>query len=266
MVTRTVILLISCIILFTINTEPVKHTFRITDASISYELKNATIPYYIVIMIGVVYMILITMSEYIQYRNYITFKRRVMYYITGITESILIVILITGIVKLSVGRLRPDFLNRCFGDDYIDVIRKMKDILYTRDICETFHSTIEGSKSFFSGHTSTMFAYSPIMTVYILKTLNQKDFKGSTRYRVDFMRSIITLIALAPMVFALYVGITRITDNKHHYSDVTMGIVVGTMSSCSYLYDVAKLDNKKDDVLLDHDLINCNQVYTPLTF
>eukprot|EP01083_Nonionella_stella_P212938 768447_1 len=75
-------------------------------------------------------------------------------------------------------------------------------------------------------------------------------------------------IALSPTIFATYVGCSRLTDYKHHYSDVLTGAIIGIFFSFlsfiyyksefyyGFSYDIKRIfafeedeDNHNDDVV-----------------
>jgi len=183
----------------------------------------------------------------------------------GMIEALFLTTLITEVVKIGVGRLRPDFLNRCFGDDYLSVVNKMNDTrLYTRNDCTVHSGILDGSKSFFSGHTSSMFATAPFVTVYIMKLMDHIDVEMFSIFKEDLLMGALTIMSILPILFSLYVGMTRITDNKHHFSDIIGGAVAGVMTSYLYLYDVSGLKFYKDKDVLES--INEHLYYQPSTY
>jgi len=126
---------------------------------------------------------------------------------------------ITQIVKITVGRPRPDLIDRCqppanatdppFG-------------LSTWTICTQTNSSImkDGFRSFFSGHSSLSFAGLGFLSFYLAGKMHLFDKRGHTGK---------TWLALSPFSAAALVAISRTMDYRHHWQDVLVGSIVGTV-------------------------------------
>ncbi|KIL68598.1 hypothetical protein M378DRAFT_158421 [Amanita muscaria Koide BX008] len=126
---------------------------------------------------------------------------------------------ITQFVKLTVGRPRPDFIDRCqppanatdppFG-------------LSVWTICTQTDSYImkDGFRSFFSGHSSLSFAGLGFFSFYLAGKMHLFDKRGHTGK---------TWLALSPLSAAALVAISRTMDSRHHWHDVLVGAIVGTV-------------------------------------
>jgi phosphatidate phosphatase len=76
-------------------------------------------------------------------------------------------------------------------------------------------------------------AYSMVyLTIYIQKRLPMNNSSGV------MLRSLIQGLALN---LAIYVGYTRISDYWHHWSDVLMGLIQGSISSLITAYHLSDL-------------------------
>ena len=155
--------------------------------------------------------------------------------------SILFAHLTQTVIKYNVGRPRPNF-NKYWFDDPKDA-----------------------RKSFPSGHATFSFSIYFLLSIYLIQTLynirNYIIYNNKVNKHELQLNSIISdknidiyfglniliyfrnymiiclLLCLSPGIFALYVGCTRLTDYKHHYSDVLAGILIGVSSSfLSYFY------------------------------
>jgi len=144
---------------------------------------------------------------------------------------------LTNIGKVTMGRLRPHFIPSCFnvfayqgfctnpnewiwnytciGEDSSSI--KVKDGAY--DIRQSFPS----------GHASTAFCGLIFLALYIHKVWNYRN------------------LGLFPYIFqagcfalAAYIGITRITDNRHHPTDVLAGSILGTFIAIVAFHYVVK--------------------------
>ena len=117
---------------------------------------------------------------------------------------------LTQLVKVSVGRLRPDFLARCRPENNMPNAKCLGD----PSVVE------EGRKSFPSGHASLSFAGLSMLTFYILGKLQIID-RGQRALLAEWM------LAFLPVVGALMVALSRVSDYRHHWQDVTVGSLLG---------------------------------------
>lgn len=127
----------------------------------------------------------------------------------GTISSLSLTLVIVSLVKVSVGRLRPDFLARCKPIDGL-CTGAPKDIR-------------EGRKSFPSGHTALAFASLGFVGFYwAAKLLHARTPQvAGSLWKL--------LLVLAPWAVALLVGLSRIADYWHHWEDVLAGALVGTV-------------------------------------
>ena len=174
-------------------------------------------------------------------------KRNLRYHtvaILGLLLGVSLTYLITSILKVSLGKLRPDFKDRCKPKDLPDNEDKLGKILN----CTGDKSVItEGRKSFPSGHTSTSFAgyvYSSLYIGYQLKLFSQQTYVLKTFFFI------------IPWIIATLIAVTRIFDNKHHFSDVFggagIGIVFAFFSFFLYFPSLRKLamDQAGEDAII----------------
>ncbi|CAE6424835.1 unnamed protein product [Rhizoctonia solani] len=125
---------------------------------------------------------------------------------------------VTQVVKVTVGRPRPDAIARCKPppDAHDTAIFG----LVTTSICtETdAYMMTDGWRSFFSGHSSLSFAGLGFFSFYLAGKLHLFDERGHTGK---------AWIALTPLTGALLVAISRTMDYRHHWQDVLVGSTVG---------------------------------------
>ena len=81
------------------------------------------------------------------------------------------------------------------------------------------HAAREGRKSFPSGHSSMAFAGMFYLSLYLAARLQPWAEPSSAPWRM--------LAAGAPSAAAAWVGLTRIRDYYHHWSDVFAGTLLG---------------------------------------
>ncbi|EUC56449.1 DPP1-diacylglycerol pyrophosphate phosphatase-like protein [Rhizoctonia solani AG-3 Rhs1AP] len=125
---------------------------------------------------------------------------------------------VTQVVKVTVGRPRPDAIARCRPQP--DAHDTAVFGLVTTSICtETdAYKMTDGWRSFFSGHSSLSFAGLGFFSFYLAGKLHLFDERGHTGK---------AWIALTPLTGALLVAISRTMDYRHHWQDVLVGSIVG---------------------------------------
>lgn len=178
-------------------------------SDLKYPLKSNTVPVWAVPMLAVVLPIVIFLVIYIRRRDIYDLHHAVL----GLLFSILVTAVITDAIKDAVGRPRPDFFWRCFPDGK-DVYDKLGDV-----ICHGDESVIkEGHKSFPSGHTSWSFAGLGFLSLYLAGKLKAFDRKGHVAK---------LCVIFLPLLAASLVGISRVDDYWHHWTDVFAGGLIG---------------------------------------
>ncbi|CAE6424138.1 unnamed protein product [Rhizoctonia solani] len=125
---------------------------------------------------------------------------------------------VTQVVKVTVGRPRPDAIARCKPP--ADAHDNASYGLVTTAICtETdAYMMTDGWRSFFSGHSSLSFAGLGFLSFYLAGKLHLFDERGHTGK---------AWIALTPLTGALLIAISRTMDYRHHWQDVLVGSAVG---------------------------------------
>jgi len=126
---------------------------------------------------------------------------------------------VTQFVKITVGRPRPDLIDRCQPPQgLVDPVFKLTD--WT--ICSQTDNGIlrDGFRSFFSGHSSLSFAGLGFFSFYLAGKMHLFDNRGQTGK---------AWLALAPFAAASLVAISRTMDYRHHWHDVLVGSIVGTV-------------------------------------
>lgn len=156
--------------------------------------------------------------------------------ITGFLYTLLYTNLVTECFKLIVGRPRPIYyalhiFSKVFEDD--------------RE-----HYDDQARKSFPSGHSSlSMAAWAYIAFILLADARAIKKDKPVIAW-------ILAHIAGGGLMFALWIGSTRITDYWHHTSDVVTGLVLGgamAFAVYSTLVDCSWKKAPKQDTLLDKE-------------
>jgi len=129
---------------------------------------------------------------------------------------------LTQVVKVTVGRPRPDLIDRCQprpGTADSPVFG-----LVSVSVCTQTDQRMlkDGFRSFFSGHSSLSFAGLGFLSFYLAGKMHLFDERGHTGK---------SWLALAPLTGALLVAISRTMDYRHHWHDVLVGSIVGLVLS-----------------------------------
>uniref|UniRef100_A0A8R1EA77 AcidPPc domain-containing protein n=1 Tax=Caenorhabditis japonica TaxID=281687 RepID=A0A8R1EA77_CAEJA len=126
--------------------------------------------------------------------------------------------LMVKFVKGFVGRLRPNFYDTCRPLPISACDTNDPNVFVTDFTCTGDPLHVEESrKSFYSGH-STVAMYSAFWTVLYL----QARLKPAIPNNV-----LVGILQFIVMTGGLFICCSRISDNKHHWSDVLVGILVG---------------------------------------
>ncbi|KAI9048822.1 hypothetical protein LZ554_007653 [Drepanopeziza brunnea f. sp. 'monogermtubi'] len=156
--------------------------------------------------------------------------------ILGLLISIFLTLFITDSIKNAVGRPRPDLIARCKPAPGTP-----DNVLVTVDVCtETdSHTLHDGWRSFPSGHSS--FAFSGLGFLALFFAGQMHVF----RPRADLSKA---LLAIAPLLGAALIAISRCEDYRHDVYDVTCGSVLGmTIAYFSYRRYYPRLHSAKCD-------------------
>lgn len=162
-------------------------------------------------------LVLIVPSSVILFVNYIEGKNRsdIAAGHLAYTLSLGLSGVTTNLMKICVGRPRPDFFFRCFPNGLGNFEMSCtgdKDVI------------LEGRKSFPSGHASLAFASFTVTSFYLLAKLRALN---SVSGRIRTHR---TLLGIIPIVVALLIAISRTCDYHHHWQDVSVGALIGLVA------------------------------------
>lgn len=137
----------------------------------------------------------------------------------GLTLSVSMTRTITQLVKVTVGRPRPDLISRCQpAPGSADPLWGLS----TVDICTQTVSMIleDGWRSFPSGHSSSSFAGLGFLAFYLAGKLHLFDTQGHVSK---------AWISITPLAGAMFVATSRTMDYRHHWQDVVTGSMLGLL-------------------------------------
>ncbi|CAG5861409.1 unnamed protein product [Menidia menidia] len=204
----------------TIVYKPYQRGIYCDDESIKYPLKPDTITHVMFAAVTISCIVIIISSG----EAYLVYSKRVysnsdfnqyaaaLYKVVGtflfggvVSQSL------TDLAKYTIGRPRPNFLAVCAPKactGYVPVIN------CTGSLADVTESRL----SFYSGHSSFGMYCMLFLALYVQARLSAK-WARLLRPTVQFF-----LVA-----FAVYVGYTRVSDYKHHWSDVLVGLLQGAL-------------------------------------
>uniref|UniRef100_A0A3P9IZD8 Phosphatidic acid phosphatase type 2/haloperoxidase domain-containing protein n=1 Tax=Oryzias latipes TaxID=8090 RepID=A0A3P9IZD8_ORYLA len=138
----------------------------------------------------------------------------------------------TDIAKVSVGRMRPHFLDVC-KPDFSTINCSLGYI--TEYQCQGPESQVqEARKSFFSGHAS----FSMYTMLYLV-------FYLQSRFTWHGARLLRPLTQFTLIMMSFYTGLSRVSDHKHHPTDVLAGFIQGAVVAYCVVFFVSDLFKPK---------------------
>ncbi|XP_049924837.1 phosphatidic acid phosphatase type 2D [Epinephelus moara] len=127
---------------------------------------------------------------------------------------------LTNMAKLSVGRLRPNFLSVC-NITYASINCTPGSYVPQVDCKRSDQKMVEEArKSFFSGHASFAMYTMLYLAFYLQARLS---WRGARLLR--------PLIQFLLVMIAIYTGLSRISDYRHHPTDVLTGFIQGGLTA-----------------------------------
>lgn len=222
--------------------KPYKRGFYCSDDSIKYPLLKSSVPTPVLFAVGVLltFISIITGEFYrIHYLKERTHSFIQNPYIAALYKQVGCFIFgcsisqsFTDIAKVSVGRLRPHFLAVCNPD--FNQINCTLGYIEDYECRETESKVMEARKSFFSGHAS----FSMYTMLYLVLYLQARfTWRGARLLR--------PLLQFTLLMLAFYTGLSRVSDHKHHPSDVLAGFVQGAVVAYCIVFYVSDLFKPK---------------------
>ncbi|XP_055043185.1 phospholipid phosphatase 3 isoform X2 [Misgurnus anguillicaudatus] len=237
-----ILVMLPSMVLHKSTVQPYQRGFYCSDDSIRYTYKNSTVPSSVLTAVGLllpIASIVIGECYRIHYLNqgsksfvgnpYVSaLYRQVGVFIFGcaVSQSF------TDIAKVSVGRMRPHFLSVC-NPDFATINCTLGYI--TNYTCRGDDSKVqEARKSFFSGHAS-----------FSMYTMLYLAFYLQSRFTWRGARLLRPLLQFTLLMMAFYTGLSRVSDHKHHPTDVLAGFVQGALVAYCIVFYVSNLFKPK---------------------
>ncbi|XP_035993853.1 phospholipid phosphatase 3 isoform X2 [Fundulus heteroclitus] len=221
---------------------PYQRGFFCNDESIRLAYKNSTVSTTVLTAVGVtVPVVSIIIGE--SYRIYFLNEGSKAFvgnpYIAALYKQIGVFIFgcaisqsFTDIAKVSVGRMRPHFLDVC-DPDFSTINCSLGYI--TEYTCRGQESKVqEARKSFFSGHAS----FSMYTMLYLV-------FYLQSRFTWHGARLLRPLTQFTLIMMSFYTGLSRVSDHKHHPTDVLAGFIQGALVAYCVVFFVSDLFRPK---------------------
>ncbi|XP_008414293.1 phosphatidic acid phosphatase type 2D [Poecilia reticulata] len=137
---------------------------------------------------------------------------------------------LTNMAKLSVGRLRPNFLSVC--NITYESINCTRGSYVNQVKCNPRNDklVVEARKSFFSGHASFAMYTMLYLAFYLQARLS---WRGARLLR--------PLVQFLLVMLAIYTGLSRISDYRHHPTDVLTGFIQGGLTAYWVAFHISSM-------------------------
>ncbi|KAF7217322.1 phospholipid phosphatase 1 isoform X1 [Nothobranchius furzeri] len=239
---------------------PYQRGFFCNDESISYPFHSSTITSTVLYSVGLTLPIvsMVVGECLLVYLHRLKSKSSFGSYVARVYKAIGTFLFgaamsqsLTDIAKYSIGRLRPHFLNACKPDwslincsagAYIESFTCTGDPKMAN----------EGRLSFYSGHSSFSMYCMLFLALYLQARL-QTQWARLLRPTLQFF-----LIAAS-----VYTGLSRVSDYKHHWSDVLTGLLQGALMALLVIFFVSDFFKPRVDSPKQSDIPHTSLQETP---
>ncbi|KAF9126768.1 hypothetical protein BGW39_006366 [Mortierella sp. 14UC] len=208
--------------------EPFHRDFSVENRAIMYPLKaKETVPIWALGLIMTVFPVVLMFIVSIGVRRSpYDFHNGIL----GLLLSVLLTTIFTQVIKVTVGKHRPDFLARCVPMlNEAPLVHDRPLQLWSIDVCTQTDKNIlkDGMRAFPSGHSSTAFAGLVYLALWMGGKMHVFDRKGY---------SLKPVLLFMPILVAILVAVSRVQDYRHSATDVTWGAIIGIVFAVfSYL-------------------------------
>uniref|UniRef100_A0A3B3X1K1 Phosphatidic acid phosphatase type 2/haloperoxidase domain-containing protein n=1 Tax=Poecilia mexicana TaxID=48701 RepID=A0A3B3X1K1_9TELE len=203
---------------------PFRRGFFCNDDTIKYPYKEDTISYQLLgaVMIPCTILIMVFGECLLVYLKRIESKSTFGNYVACVYKAVGTFVFgagmsqsLTDIAKYSIGRLRPHFLDVCKPD--WKLINCSAGVYIENFNCTGDLKMVnEGRLSFYSGHSSFSMYCMLFLALYL-----------QARLQVQWARLLRPTLQFFLIAASVYTGLSRVSDYKHHWSDVLTGLLQG---------------------------------------
>ncbi|KAJ8274141.1 hypothetical protein COCON_G00087660 [Conger conger] len=207
-------------VILTVIFSPYQRGIYCDDESISYPYRRDTITHATMAAVTISFsVIIITSGEaYMVYSKKIHSNSAFNQYVAALYKVVgtylfgaVVSQSLTDLAKFTIGRPRPNFLSVCAPESCHGYVLEIN--------CTGSHRNVTESRlSFYSGHSSFGMYCMLFLALYVHARLVGK-----------WARLLRPTIQFFLVAYAVYVGYTRVSDYKHHWSDVVVGLLQGAL-------------------------------------
>ncbi|KAL6468730.1 hypothetical protein MHYP_G00222540 [Metynnis hypsauchen] len=199
---------------------PYQRGIHCDDESIMYPLKSDTITHGLMAAVAISCTVIILSSgeAYLVYSKKLQSNSGFNQYLAALYKAVGTFVFgaavsqsLTDLAKFTIGRPRPNFLTVCAPKICKGYVSKINCTGNLDDVTES-------RLSFYSGHSSFGMYCMLFLALYV-----------QARLRAKWARLLRPTIQFFLVAFAVYVGYTRVSDYKHHWSDVLVGLLQGAL-------------------------------------
>ncbi|XP_047231684.1 phospholipid phosphatase 2b isoform X1 [Girardinichthys multiradiatus] len=207
-------------IILTIRFKPYQRGIYCDDESIMYPIKPDTITHSMMAAVTICCSVVIICSgeAYLVYKKMIYSNSGFNQYVAALYKVVGTFLFgatvsqsLTDIAKFTIGRPRPSFMAICAPKVCTGYMLEL-------NCTGQLHDVAESRLSFYSGHSSFGMYCMLFLALYVQARLVAK-----------WARLLRPTIQFFLVAFAVYVGYTRVSDYKHHWSDVLVGLLQGAL-------------------------------------
>uniref|UniRef100_A0A8C2HXJ6 Phospholipid phosphatase 2a n=1 Tax=Cyprinus carpio TaxID=7962 RepID=A0A8C2HXJ6_CYPCA len=193
-------------IIMTIMFRPYQRGVYCDDETIRYPYRPDTISHKMMAAVTIsCSIIIVNVDEFVSSSDLEKFKPLLFLFGACVSQSL------TDMAKYTIGRLRPNFMAVCAPEVCVGYILEINCTGNPRNVTES-------RLSFYSGHSSFGMYCMLFLALYVQARMASK-----------WARLLRPTIQFFLVAFAIYVGYTRVSDYKHHWSDVVVGLLQGAL-------------------------------------
>ncbi|KAI0989160.1 hypothetical protein GJ496_009743 [Pomphorhynchus laevis] len=230
---------------------PFKNGYSCDDTSIMRDIRTETISEGLLVGITVLYVLISLIANEVIWwildrkkelsGGRILFNRKIITrtylfieVIVVFTMGYLIEGIFVEVLKISVGALRPNYIQQCipiFANESISNSCAIHASIYIGSneyTCKNSKTIADYRKSFPSNHTGSMAYAVAFITIFLMY---------SQRKRNAFLSNICGIIGV---ILTFYIATSRLRDNMHHPRDLVGGIVIGVTVGMWFSLDFLK--------------------------